>query len=93
MFGLSPAHLIIILVILLIIVGPGKLPETGAAIGKAIRGFKDAMEGEIQPGTPPAQPPAPPAQPAVLQSAPVPVAPAPADAQPPVPPAAAPPSA
>ena len=36
-------HLIIILVIVLIIFGPGKLPELGGSIGKAIRGFKQAM--------------------------------------------------
>jgi sec-independent protein translocase protein TatA len=43
-WGLSPAHLVIIVVILLIVVGPGKLPETGAAIGKTLRGFKEAMD-------------------------------------------------
>jgi len=43
-WGLTPAHLIIVMVIVLIVVGPGKLPETGAAIGKAIRGFKDAVD-------------------------------------------------
>ena len=40
----QPTHLLIILVIALIIFGPGKLPELGAGIGKAIRGFKKAME-------------------------------------------------
>jgi sec-independent protein translocase protein TatA len=40
----QPMHLVIILVIALIIFGPGKLPELGGAIGKAIRGFKKAME-------------------------------------------------
>ena len=40
---LQPTHLIIILVIVLIIFGPGKLPEVGSTIGKAIRGFKKAM--------------------------------------------------
>jgi len=40
----QPTHLIIILVIALIIFGPGKLPEIGAGLGKAIRGFKKAME-------------------------------------------------
>jgi sec-independent protein translocase protein TatA len=40
---LQPTHLIIILVIVLIIFGPGKLPELGSSIGKAIRGFKKAM--------------------------------------------------
>jgi sec-independent protein translocase protein TatA len=40
---MQPMHLIIILVIVLIIFGPGKLPELGGSIGKAIRGFKQAM--------------------------------------------------
>ena len=40
---LQPMHLIIILIIVLIIFGPGKLPELGGSIGKAIRGFKQAM--------------------------------------------------
>jgi sec-independent protein translocase protein TatA len=40
---LQPTHLLIILVIVLIIFGPGKLPEVGSSIGKAIRGFKKAM--------------------------------------------------
>ncbi len=35
----QPTHLLIILVIALIIFGPGKLPELGAGLGKAIRGF------------------------------------------------------
>jgi sec-independent protein translocase protein TatA len=43
---LQPMHLLIILVIVLIIVGPGKLPELGGSIGKAIRGFKKAAGDE-----------------------------------------------
>jgi sec-independent protein translocase protein TatA len=39
----QPMHLVVILVIVLIIFGPGKLPDMGSAIGKAIRGFKSAM--------------------------------------------------
>ena len=39
----QPMHLIIILVIALIIFGPGKLPELGAGLGKSIREFKKAM--------------------------------------------------
>jgi sec-independent protein translocase protein TatA len=39
----QPMHLIVILAIVLIIFGPGKLPDMGSAIGKAIRGFKQAM--------------------------------------------------
>ncbi len=41
---LKPMHLLLILIIVLIIFGPGKLPELGSSIGKAIRGFKKAME-------------------------------------------------
>ena len=41
---LQPMHLLVILVIVLIIFGPGKLPELGNSIGKAIRGFKKAMD-------------------------------------------------
>jgi len=36
-------HLLLILVIVLIIFGPGKLPEIGEGLGKSIRGFKKAM--------------------------------------------------
>lgn len=43
---LQPMHLIVILVIVLIIFGPGKLPELGAGLGKGIREFKKAMAGE-----------------------------------------------
>jgi len=45
----QPTHLIIILVIVLIIFGPGKLPELGGSIGKAIRGFKKAMNEPEKP--------------------------------------------
>ena len=40
----QPMHLIIILIIVLVVFGPGKLPELGGSIGKAIKGFKRAME-------------------------------------------------
>ena len=39
----QPMHLILILVIVLIIFGPGKLPQLGESLGKTIRGFKKAM--------------------------------------------------
>jgi sec-independent protein translocase protein TatA len=46
MFGsIGMPELIVILVIALIFFGPGKLPEVGSVIGKAIRGFKKAMDG------------------------------------------------
>lgn len=42
MFGIGATELIIILVIALIVFGPGKLPEVGQAIGRSIREFKRA---------------------------------------------------
>jgi sec-independent protein translocase protein TatA len=41
----QPMHLVIILVIVMIIFGPGKLPELGNSLGKAIRDFKKEMDG------------------------------------------------
>jgi sec-independent protein translocase protein TatA len=43
---LQPMHLLIILVIVLIIFGPGRLPEIGKGLGESIRGFKKAMSGD-----------------------------------------------
>ena len=45
---LSPTHLIFILVIVLILFGPGKLPELGKGLGKGIREFKEAMRGGME---------------------------------------------
>ncbi len=42
MFGIGMPELIIILVIIMIIIGAGKLPEIGAGMGKAIKSFKSA---------------------------------------------------
>lgn len=42
MFGIGMPELIIILIIILIIFGAGKLPEIGAGIGKGIKSFKEA---------------------------------------------------
>lgn len=45
MFGIGVPELIVILVIALVVFGPGKLPEIGSALGKGIRDFKKAFEG------------------------------------------------
>jgi sec-independent protein translocase protein TatA len=42
----QPMHLLIILVIVLIIFGPGRLPEIGKGLGESIRGFKKAISGD-----------------------------------------------
>jgi sec-independent protein translocase protein TatA len=47
MFGLGTQELIIILVLVLIVFGAGKLPQVGSALGKGMRNFKEGMkEGE-----------------------------------------------
>jgi sec-independent protein translocase protein TatA len=41
-FNFGPGELIILLIIALVVIGPGKLPEVGAALGKSIREFRRA---------------------------------------------------
>lgn len=43
MFGLGMSELMIILVIIMIIFGVGKLPQIGEGLGKAINGFKKGV--------------------------------------------------
>jgi sec-independent protein translocase protein TatA len=47
--GLTPTHLILVLAIALVVLGPGKLPEAGAALGRSIRLFRDAATGDPKP--------------------------------------------
>lgn len=50
-FGMGPMEIGVILVIALIIFGPGKLPEIGAQIGNVVREFRSAtgdLTGEFQ---------------------------------------------
>jgi len=52
MFGLGTQELLIILVLVMIIFGAGKLPQVGSSLGKGLRNFKkgmsDAEEEEIE---------------------------------------------
>ncbi|MFZ4439010.1 MAG: twin-arginine translocase TatA/TatE family subunit [Syntrophales bacterium] len=54
MFGIGMSELLIILVIILIIFGAGKLPEIGSALGRGIKNFKKASnepnEIDVTPG-------------------------------------------
>lgn len=44
---LQPVHLLIILGIVLLIVGPAKLGNLGGALGKSVREFKQATKDEM----------------------------------------------
>lgn len=48
MFNLGMSELVLILVIALVVFGPGKLPEVGKAIGRGISEFKGAMNAETK---------------------------------------------
>lgn len=41
-FGIHPAYLVVLLAIVLIIFGPGKLPELGGAVARGMREFRKA---------------------------------------------------
>ncbi len=46
MFGMGIWELLIILAIVVVIFGAGKLPELGAGLGKGIKNFKDATKAD-----------------------------------------------
>ena len=62
MFGIGAPELILILVIGLIVFGPGKLPEMGRTLGKGLREFRKASNALTQAMNAPEPPPAPPQQ-------------------------------
>jgi sec-independent protein translocase protein TatA len=41
----SPTHLLVVLIIAVLVLGPKKLPEVGRSLGSGIRQFKDSIEG------------------------------------------------
>jgi sec-independent protein translocase protein TatA len=61
---IGPLELLLVLAILLLVLGPGKLPDVGAAMGKTIREFRKASS-DIQEATDlnPKPPPPTPARP------------------------------
>jgi sec-independent protein translocase protein TatA len=68
--GITPVHLIIVLVIALVIFGPGKLPGLGKALGESIREFrssvsdlKTGLQVDVTPAPAPAAAPTPTVEP------------------------------
>ena len=47
--ALQPGHLILILLVVLILFGPGKLTEIGGQLGRGVREFRDSTEGKDEP--------------------------------------------
>jgi len=43
---LQPMHLLVILLIALVVLGPRRLPELGKSLGQAVRGFRDSFSGK-----------------------------------------------
>ena len=69
-FGIGIWELLILLLVLLLVFGPKRLPEMGRQLGKGMREFKDSVTGdsnddEVTTALPPAEPvvPAAPAAP------------------------------
>ncbi len=46
MFGFTPITIIVILAVVFLIFGAGKLPEIGSGLGKALKNFKNSVSGK-----------------------------------------------
>lgn len=59
---LQPTHLLFVLVVALLVLGPKRLPEVGRSLGRGLRDFRSAISGEDRPEStiPPASDSAPP---------------------------------
>ncbi len=90
MGAIEPWHLIVVLVVVLLIFGPKRLPEVGKSLGETIREFRKATTGERKdsvseaagpPAAPLAAPAASVAAPAAAPAAPAAIVPAPGPAE------------
>jgi sec-independent protein translocase protein TatA len=65
----SPMHLLVVLIVAVLVLGPKKLPEAARGLGTGIRQFKDSLDGSDakasqpvtapEPATAPVEAPAP----------------------------------
>jgi TatA/E family protein of Tat protein translocase len=92
-FNIGPGELILFLIIALVVLGPGKLPDVAQSLGKSVREFRkaatdisDAGKLDVPPPSAQATPPTPPLATPLEHATPVAAAPAgevaPADAAP-----------
>ena len=51
--GIGPLEIVIVLIIVLIIFGPKRLPDLGRSLGKGMREFKESVTGNDQDELPP----------------------------------------
>lgn len=63
-FGIGIWELLILLLVLLLVFGPKRLPEMGRQLGKGMREFKDSVTGDSKDDEASALPPAEPVVPA-----------------------------
>jgi TatA/E family protein of Tat protein translocase len=71
-FNIGPFELLLVLILALLVLGPGKLPEVGRALGRTIGEFRHAstnLEDAMRVDPTPARPTTPPVAPAA-ESAP-----------------------
>ena len=66
---LQPTHLLFVLVIALLVLGPKRLPEVGRSLGRGLRDFRSALSGDDRDHEPAlaqnaTETPAPPREPA-----------------------------
>jgi sec-independent protein translocase protein TatA len=52
----TPTHLLLLLAVASLVLGPKKLPEAGRGLGSAIRGFKESLSAPERREDPPAPP-------------------------------------
>lgn len=65
----NPMHIAFLLVLLLLVFGAKRLPEMGRSLGSGLRGFRDALSGDVRTAAVPASVAAPNAAPAALVAA------------------------